>query len=373
VFSATDIASFLACPHTATLDRAESKKEIAKPFFKNAAVDLLRKLGLEHEQRYLRELAEKGGLSIAQIDVNGRWNDAVAETVLAVREGVDAVYQATFLDAPWGGRSDFLVRVNTPSNLGSWSYEVVETKLARSTKATALVQLCFYSDLLSRIQGVEPRWMHVVLGGTAIPERFQVQRYIAYFRKVRSEFQRAWKLETNTYPEPTEHCEVCSWFSVCDTRRRDDDHLSFVAGISRNQRKALAGRDVNTVAALARLALPPVPKIERIGDPALMRIREQARLQVQGRQEDRLIYELVDGVEDGNGLAALPSPSSADMFLDLESNPYVLDQGLEYLVGIVTLPVNTGDEPSYEALWSFTRSHCCPVKSRRESVGWDFR
>ena len=98
MFSATDIASFLACPHTATLDRAESKDEIVKPFFKNAAVDLLRKLGLEHEQRYLRELAQKDGLAIAQIDVNGRWNDAVAETVRAIREGVDAIYQATFLD-----------------------------------------------------------------------------------------------------------------------------------------------------------------------------------------------------------------------------------------------------------------------------------
>ena len=167
MFSATDIASFLACPHTATLARAESKDEIAKPFFKDPAVDLLRMLGLEHEQRYLRELAEKDGLAIAQINVNGRWEDAVAETVRALREGVDAVYQATFLDGPWGGRSDFLVRVNKPSALGSWSYEVVETKLARSTKATALVQLCFYSDLLSRIQGVEPQWMHVVLGGTA--------------------------------------------------------------------------------------------------------------------------------------------------------------------------------------------------------------
>ena len=107
----------------------------------------------------------------------------------ALREGVDAVYQATFLDGPWGGRSDFLIRVDKPSALGSWSYEVVETKLARSTKATALVQLCFYSDLLARIQGVEPQWMHVVLGGAASPERFQVQRYIAYFRKVRSEFE----------------------------------------------------------------------------------------------------------------------------------------------------------------------------------------
>ena len=158
--------------HTATLARAESKDEIVKPFFKDATVDLLQKLGLEHEQRYLRELAQKDGLAVTQIDVNSGWDDAVAQTVRALREGVDAVYQATFLDGEWGGRSDFLVRVNTPSALGSWSYEVVETKLARSTKATALVQLCFYSDLLSRIQGVEPQWMHVVLGGTATPERF---------------------------------------------------------------------------------------------------------------------------------------------------------------------------------------------------------
>src|SRR5208337_1267162 len=239
MFFATDIASFLACPHTATLARAESKNQITKPFFANPSVDLLQKLGLEHEQRYLRELVEKDGLVIVQIDVRGQWVHAAAETVRALREGVDAVYQATFLDGQWGGRSDFLVRVNKPSAFGAWSYEVVETKLARSTKATALVQLCFYSDLLAGIQGVEPRWMHVVLGGTATPERFQVQRYIAYFRKVRKEFEQSWKLDTDTYPEPTEHCEVCSWFPVCDDRRRKDDHLSLVAGISRNQRKAL--------------------------------------------------------------------------------------------------------------------------------------
>jgi predicted RecB family nuclease len=327
MFSATDIASFLACRHTATLARAESKDEITKPFFKNPSVDLLRTLGIEHEQRYLRGLAEKGGLAIAQIATSGSWKDAVAETVQALHEGVDAVYQGTFLDAPWGGRSDFLVRVEKPSAIGAWSYEVVETKLARSTKATALVQLCFYSDLLSRIQGVEPQWMHVVLGGTSSPERFQVQRYIAYFRKVRNEYEQAWKLETNTYPEPVELCEVCSWFPLCDKRRRDDDHLSFVAGISRKQREALVGRGVSTVAALAKLALPPKPKIERIGDTALLRIREQARLQVTGREEGRLIYEFIEDAEEGKGLAMLPAPSPADMFLDFEANPYVLDQG----------------------------------------------
>jgi uncharacterized protein len=355
MFSATDIASFLACPHTATLARAESRNEVTKPFFRDPTVDLLRKLGLEHEQRYLRELAEGDSLAVTRIDVNGRWEDAVAETVRAMRGGVDAIYQATFLDGHWGGRSDFLVRVDKPSNLGTWSYEVVETKLARSTKATALVQLCFYSDLLARIQGVDPQLMHVVLGGAASPERFQVKRYIAYFRKVRSEFEQSWKLDANTYPEPTEHCEVCLWFPFCDNRRRTDDHLSFVAGISRNQRKALVGRGVSTVAALAKLNVPPKPKIERIGDAALLRIREQARLQVQGREEGRLIYELLDRAGDDNGLAALPLPSPADIFLDFEANPYVLDEGLEYLIGMATVPTNSGGEPMYEAHWALNR------------------
>lgn len=49
------------------------------------------------------------------------------------------MYQATFQEGEWGGRADFLVRVDQPSDLGSWSYEVVETKLARSTKARAVI------------------------------------------------------------------------------------------------------------------------------------------------------------------------------------------------------------------------------------------
>ena len=33
MFSATDIANFLACPHLTALDRAEKNGEISKPFF----------------------------------------------------------------------------------------------------------------------------------------------------------------------------------------------------------------------------------------------------------------------------------------------------------------------------------------------------
>ncbi len=127
------------------------------------------------------------------------------------------------------------------------------TKLAKSTKARALIQLCFYSELVAAIQGKVPERMHVVLGRGAQPEEFSVQRYLAYFRKIKREFQAALAARPITYPEPVEHCSVCDWFLHCYERRHADDHLTLVAGITRNQRKELVASGVKTVVELAQL------------------------------------------------------------------------------------------------------------------------
>src|SRR5437660_8036609 len=183
MFSPTSIANFLACQHLTALDRAAAAEQIKRPFFADPLLDFLIKLGQAHEQAYLTQLTEQG-LTIVEIPTDGSRRDAAARTVEAIRGGADVIYQATFLDDQWYGRADFLIRVDKPSELGAFSYEVVETKLARSTKARAIIQLCFYSDLLSRIQGVVPELMHVVLGGAAPAEEFPVPRFSAYFRKI---------------------------------------------------------------------------------------------------------------------------------------------------------------------------------------------
>src|SRR5258708_12721064 len=104
MFSATDIASFLACPHTATLDRAESRKEIKQPFFDDPAIELLQKLGLEHEKQYLRHLIDKEALAVTQIDVDASWHEAASETIRAIPSRAPAIYQATFLSGPYSDR-----------------------------------------------------------------------------------------------------------------------------------------------------------------------------------------------------------------------------------------------------------------------------
>ena len=85
---------------------------------------------------------------------------------------------------------------------------------------------------------------------------YRVSRYSPYFRLLRHQLEVFVEgdddvLLTANYPEPVEHCDVCAWSSVCSKKRRHDDHLSLVAGITRIQRTELQKRGIKMVAELA--------------------------------------------------------------------------------------------------------------------------
>ncbi|TIP40009.1 MAG: hypothetical protein E5X69_17590, partial [Mesorhizobium sp.] len=85
------------------------------------------------------------------------------------------IVQAALRSPPFTGRADILRRVETPSDLGAWSYEVVDTKLARETKGGTVLQLCLYSDLVGQVQGLVPEYAYVVAPLTGFePEAFRV-------------------------------------------------------------------------------------------------------------------------------------------------------------------------------------------------------
>src|SRR5258705_13540613 len=96
---ATDIVNFLACQHIATLNREEVEGKITKKFFADPGNELLKRLGLEHEQKYLRELIDVQGLKVVEIQTDIPWSEAAAATIEAMVQGVDAIYQATFLNS----------------------------------------------------------------------------------------------------------------------------------------------------------------------------------------------------------------------------------------------------------------------------------
>jgi uncharacterized protein len=277
VYSATDLVAYLACEHLTQLERAALVGLVERPTRNDPELDVIRKRGFEHEGRFLAEL-RADGRSPVTIELDGSATDrgdelraAAGRTVEAMAAGADVIYQATFFDGTFRGHADFLLRVEAPdrpSRWGPYHYEVADTKLARHIKASAVLQICSYVDQLERLQGVRPEWLYVALGGSArTVERLRVDDYMAYYRSARDRFLQAMADQTEptypptgTYPEPVDHCDVCRWAAVCAARRRADDHLSLVAGISARQRRALVGRGVATLEALGDLPLPMTPR-----------------------------------------------------------------------------------------------------------------
>ena len=195
VVSATDLVGYLACDHLATLELERIAGLREKPERYDPELELLQERGDRHEHDHLERLRAAGaddrrdprGTS----DRPGRPTSCAAAaeaTRAAMAAGADVVFQATFFDGRWRGHADFLIRAERPSRLGAWSYDVADTKLARHVKASALIQMCVYADLLERVQGVPPELLTVVTGdGQSHDHRYA--DFAAFHRLVKARFE----------------------------------------------------------------------------------------------------------------------------------------------------------------------------------------
>ena len=386
LYSATDLVGFLECGHLTNLERAVAACHIDRPDRSDPVLERVAQRGLQHEERFLQSLRDDG-LDVAAIEVDvdlpymQRLIRGRQATLEAMRGGAAAVYQAVLFDGRRVGYADFLLRVEKASSLGSWSYEVWDTKLARHAKASAVLQLCMYSDLLSGIQGREPAEMHLALGGAAGETiSFRVNDYSAYYRMIAQEFENVLNetpvLPVATVPEPVEHCGVCRWNAKCVSEWRANDDLLLVANLTSRQRQALQDMGVAT---RRELATPPRALPERldgIGRDAMHRIQAQASIQVRGEEAGEVISERVMPPRDregelvpDHGLLALPDPSSGDLFFDIEGDPFFSSDevdGIEYLFGVVE-PARTdrAGQPAFHSFWSIEDGTVTPAGERR--------
>jgi uncharacterized protein len=356
--AATDLSNHLACPHTTTLDRARLAGLVKVPPSNPDRLERLRERGLEHEQAYLDHLAALGR-SIASVptghDVS---HDLKApRTLELMRSGIDVIAQAAFADDRWGGYADVLLRVDTPSDLGPWSYEVADTKLTQNTKAGTILQLCLYADLLTPLQGRAPEYIHVITPGRGFePESYRLAEVDAYYRAVKHRLDQVADLPPDldrTYPLPTTHCDVCRWWALCTKRWRDDDHPTLVAGLSVGHLPQLAAWQVSTMTDVAGLPDPRPSRPDRGAPSTYANLRHQAARQVASRGLPVPRHDLRD-FEPGKGLTRLPEPSPGDVFLDFEAARFVDEGGLEYLLGWVSL--DDRDSLHYRSCWALTRA-----------------
>ena len=116
IFSASDLANHIHCKHLTNLNLDAVNGILEKPFTNDRSLVLLRERGEEFEQNILSNL-EKSGYKIFKVDRNA--SDVFEQTIKAMEEGFDYIYQARLSTDKWQGWADFLRKKEGQSPFGS--------------------------------------------------------------------------------------------------------------------------------------------------------------------------------------------------------------------------------------------------------------
>ncbi|MFP7761389.1 TM0106 family RecB-like putative nuclease [Marisediminicola sp. LYQ85] len=320
-------------------------------------------LGDVHEQRVLNALREQFGAGVVEIerpDVRDRASlaEAVAQTTAAFAGGADVVFQATFFDGGFVGFADFIVRTADDS------YEVQDTKLARSAKVTALLQLAAYWEQLGAL-GIRRSDTVSVLLGDGSTSAHQIRDILPVYRHRRERLGEliasrigsgadaganagagagagAADLEPVQWGDPRYtacgHCDTCSAEIAA---HRD---VLLVAGLRLTQRARLNAAGVLTIEQLAERTHP----VADMSASTLAALRDQAAVQLESTP-DRPAWRVLDR----SRLDGLPEPDAGDIFFDFEGDPLHQEGdsarpvwGLDYLFGLVE------SDETFRAFWA---------------------
>ncbi|GIG20874.1 hypothetical protein Cch01nite_15980 [Cellulomonas chitinilytica] len=330
----------------------------------DAMLERVASLGGEHERTVLRsyldgfgpwdEASGRGVVTIRRAHGDRESLTAVHDRTLdALRAGADVVYQAGFFDGRFSGYADFLVRDD------DGRYAVHDTKLARTVKVTALLQLAAYADQL-RAAGIETAdEVHLVLGDRTT-SRHRLADLLPVYRDRRRRLERlldAHRARGVAAAWGDERYRACGRCDVCTPEVERHRDLLLVAGLRSTQRVRLHAAGVTTIDALAG----STGAVDGIGAGTLAGLRAQAALQVrQGEPHDEpLVFDLVDP----GAVADLPAPDDGDVFFDFEGDPLWTDDttppgepaqwGLEYLFGVVE---DDAAEPVFRPFWAHDRA-----------------
>ncbi len=369
--------------------------------------------GEAHERRVLAHLRRCFGPDgVVEIPRPAPTPDALAEanerTRRALADGAPVVYQGVLFDGSFHGRPDFLIAAHRDPGTGAHSgpvqpghYEPYDAKLARQARPGAVLQLAAYALALPSVGVAVPSMMHLLhparesgtagtagtvaptepgcvgdgrggpderRGGVAVVRSFSVDDVAPMVRHIRSRLD-ARLVEPAVVPapswaQPRPECASCAFSEHCAEGRAAARDLSLVAGLRTGQRRVLRGAGITSVEELAaaRDEQRPTPMSAAV----FAGLRLQAELQAAQdatRSADDPLGTVTVRMVDPAGLASLPVADPADIYFDMEGDPYALDAaGLEYLFGAVTLtgppsgggPAEAAAE-AFQAFWAHDR------------------
>ncbi|MCC6670973.1 MAG: TM0106 family RecB-like putative nuclease [Planctomycetes bacterium] len=271
----THVYSHVSCPRAVVLDlhgdparrRAPSEAE---------AFQLAR--GREHEARITAELGWP-----APEYPRGEFAAGAAATAALLAAGVPGVLQGVLQVGSWLGIPDLLRRVPGASALGGFHYVVGDVKSSARPRADQVLQVAFYSALLTRVQDRAPDHAFLVLKD-GHEERIDVAEIEPVLDDVLEQVtgQLDPKVAAAERPFLSRACAGCRWSSLCLPELEVADDLSLVAGMTRGLRQTLERAGVATAARLAEAAVEPLARRTHLEPALLRRLRRAAEARRQG-------------------------------------------------------------------------------------------
>ena len=365
VVSATDLTVALTCEY-ALLRRADEVLERAPRLETSSAVrERAAALGDLHEERVLAGYRERFGDAVVEIAGVADWTREELQrqheaTLAALTAGAPVVAQAGFFDGAFHGRADFLVREGE----GEARYTVVDAKLARRAKDTAILQLAAYADQLARAGVPVAPHTHLHLGNDVVTDH-STRDSLIVLGEIRARVdelieRHAAAGEPVSWGDP--RITACGWCDYCaDAIDRTRD-VRLVWGLRAGTREVLRAAGLTTIDALAGSQGP----VEGIHPVALERYRTQARMQVEQERAEAAgtTPAITAKVHSVAPLDALPAPDPGDVFFDFEGDPMWVDSdrgvwGLEYLFGVLehsAAPTPADHEGRYVTFWAHDRA-----------------
>jgi predicted RecB family nuclease len=361
IYSASDLAAAARCEYAllrsfdARLGRGPDVSSDDELLARTA------QLGDEHERRHLDDLraADRDG-NVVVIGRPAYTLAGLTAAATATREAVDrrapVIYQAAMFDGRFLGFADFLI-------LDGDRYRLRDTKLARSVKVEALLQLAAYADTLASAGVPVAPEVELMLGDGEMAS-YRTDELLPIYQPRREALERLLDRHlAEGVAVSWEDAEVRACFRCpeCTVQVRAHDDLLLVAGMRVSQRARLIDAGVSTLHELAAHH-GPVPELST---RAVKALTAQARLQVADRVGGKPPYEVVDA----QPLMVLPDANKGDLFFDFEGDPlWTVDGrewGLEYLWGVLT---SSGQAGSPAATDEFTPYWAHDRASERQAL-----
>jgi len=395
VYSASDLTAAAKCEWAlmrkldAKLGRVERVDDVEDDMLIRAG-----KLGTVHELRVLESLKQSRTVVEFEQPPFGEYAEAAAATAAALRDKADVLFQATFFDGRFLGFADFIM-------LGAdGAYEVYDTKLARSAKITALLQLAAYSDqvmaLAAEVDGDQTGDgdsdqagdssgnsssgsgsssssssnsnsnsnsnssatndlrvgdnVHLILGDGRTSTH-ALRDILPVYRKRRERLQtmideRVADVSPTPWGDP--RYTICGRCAACTQQVELHRDVLLVSGMRLTQRRKLNAAGITTI---DQLAMAP-DQVAELSAATLGGLRAQARIQVLPHTGDAPAYE----VYNPQALGALPLADEGDIFFDFEGDPLYSEKtdadgaewGLDYLFGLVE------PDTTFRTFWAHT-------------------